>query len=58
MLLEDHPQGKLLIQVFLDKSDDLSCDPNGKPYGRRLVIRSFDAELQEAFGDKNLIIVE
>ena len=58
MLLEEDPKGRLLTQVFLDKNDNLVADPNRKPYGRRLVVRSLDAELQETFGDKDLVIVE
>ncbi len=58
MLLQGHPQGHLLVQVFLNKSSNLVCDPDGKPYGRRLVVRNLDPELQQTFGSHDLIIVE
>jgi hypothetical protein len=58
MLLQDHPQGRMLVQVFLDKNHDLACDSSGKPYGRRLVIKRLDAELADAFGGQDLIVVE
>jgi hypothetical protein len=48
----------LLVQVFLDRNADLVCDPEGKPYGRRLVVKALDAELGRTFGDKDLVIVE
>ena len=58
MLLQQHPQGQLISQLFLDKKNNLVCDSAGKPYGRRLVVRNLDAELQETFGGKDLVIVE
>ena len=58
MLLQEHPQGKLLTQVFLDKNNDLISNERGKPFGRRLILRSMDAELKETFGGKDLVIVE
>lgn len=58
MLLQDHPQGKLLTQLFLDKNNDLVCDQTGKPYGRRLIVENLDNELRETFGDKDIVVVE
>jgi hypothetical protein len=58
MFLQRHPQGHLLVQVFLGKSSNLVCDPEGKPYGRRLVVRNIDPELQHTFGSQDLVIVE
>jgi len=58
MLLQDHPEGRLLIQVFLDKNNDLVSSAEGKLFGRRVIVRSLDSELQQTFGDKDLIIVE
>ena len=58
MLLQPHPQGHMLVQVFLDRENDLACDASGKPYGRRLVVRELDAELGDTFGDKDLVILE
>jgi hypothetical protein len=58
MLLQTHPQGQLFVQVFLDSSNELVCSADGKPFGRRLVVRSLDAELTDTFGGKKLVIVE
>jgi hypothetical protein len=58
MIMQDHPQGQLLTQVFLDRANDLVSDADGKPYGRRLVVKSVDGELRRTFGDKDLVIVE
>jgi len=58
MLLQPHPQGNLLTQVFLDQKNDLASDPTGKPYGRRLVVRTLDQELDATFGDKDLVVIE
>lgn len=58
MLSQDHPQGRLLTQVFLDENNDLVADASGKACGRRLVVHRFDSELQRTFGDKDLVIVE
>ncbi len=58
ILIQPHPQGRLFLQVFLDAQDDLVCKPDGGPYGRRLIVKAFDDELQKAFGDKDLLIVE
>jgi len=51
MLLQKHSNGRLLIQVFLDENNKVIS-------GRKLVVESLDDELQQAFGDKDLIIVE
>ena len=58
ILRQPHAQGQHLIQVFLDRENDLVLRPDGKPYGRQLVVRELDAELRDTFGNKDLIIVE
>ncbi|HBE16589.1 MAG TPA: hypothetical protein DDW51_02970 [Cyanobacteria bacterium UBA11367] len=58
MLRQRHRQGQQFMQSFLDKDNQLVCQPDGIPYGRSLVVKQFDEELQEAFGDQDLIIVE
>jgi len=58
MLLQDHHRGHLLFQFFLDKNNEMVSGANKKPYGRQLIVKSLDDELQQAFGDKDLIIVE
>ncbi|HYO71810.1 MAG TPA: hypothetical protein VEU33_37610 [Archangium sp.] len=58
MLLQPHAQGRLLVQVFLDHSNELVCGQDGKPFGRRVVVRRLDEELLDTFGGKDLVIVE
>ena len=58
ILRQQHSQGQTILQVFLNKKNELVCMPQGKPYGRRLIVQKLDAELSEAFGDTDLIIVE
>jgi hypothetical protein len=58
ILVENHSQGYLVTQVFLDASNNLVCHQDGRPYGRRLVVDDLDDELRDVLGDKNLIIVE
>lgn len=58
ILRQPHPQGYHFTQMFLDAQNEPVLDPDGKPYGRQLVARVLDEELREAFGDKDLIVVE
>ena len=47
-----------IIQVFLDKNKRIIKKYQGQQYGRKIVAESLDAELVEAFGSHNVIIVE
>ncbi|MEH2112009.1 hypothetical protein [Nostoc sp.] len=58
ILKQHHQQGYYFAQVFLDSYNNVLCQNNRKPYGRQLVARQLDEELQDIFGDKDLIIVE
>jgi hypothetical protein len=58
MILQDHPQGRLLVQVFLDGNNDLVSDATGKPFGRRIIVRQLDEELTATFGGTRLVMVE
>ncbi len=44
--------------VFLDRDNQLIVDSHGKPYGVQYVTNEMDKELKQAFGDKQLILVE
>jgi hypothetical protein len=46
----------LISQLFLDKYDEIIRKPNGSSYGRTVRVRSMDAELLEAFRDKDVIV--
>jgi hypothetical protein len=58
MLRSDHRDGTSLVQVFLDKRDEVVCGDNGQPFGRRLTVGRLDDELAETFGKRDLVIVE
>ena len=46
----------LISQLFLDKYDEIIKKPNGSSYGRTVRVKSMDAELLEAFCDKDVIV--
>jgi hypothetical protein len=56
LLSTPHPKGRLVFQVFLDEKDKVCSDPDGAPYGRRLIARRFDDELTSYFGGDDLLI--
>lgn len=58
MLQQRHRQGYLFTQMFLDENHRVVFSPDEVPYSRQLIVKKFDKELIEAFGDKDLIIVE
>lgn len=58
VIKEQHPQGQMIIQVFLDEKDELVCQSNGIPYGRKQIVKNLDEELIEYFGDKSMIIFQ
>lgn len=44
--------------LFLDAQDTPLCDADGHLYGRSLPVLRLDDELQEAFGETELLILE
>ena len=59
MLRQSNPRGELtIIQIFLDEQNELICQSNGKPYGRRLVVQEMDEEVTNCFGKEDIIIFE
>lgn len=58
LIRQPHQEGQLLAQLFLDKNNQLILCDDGTPYGRHLVVKRFDKNLRDAFGDKKLILVE
>ena len=58
LMRQDHPDGVLITQVYLDTNDEVLCRRNKAPYGRKLIARSLDDELQEMFGEKKLLVFE
>ncbi|MEH2149764.1 hypothetical protein [Nostoc sp.] len=58
ILREIEAHGQSIIQVFLDNKNQLVCMPDGRPYRHKLIARQLDNELNEAFDNEDLIIVE
>ncbi len=58
MLWQAHSRVQIFTQVFLDENSTPVYGSDGKPYGRQLIVRQFDVELRNAFGNQQLIIVE
>ncbi len=58
MLIQRHTDKLIFIQVFLDEKDQLITKADGSPYGRRVFVKDFDMELQDVFGNQELVIVE
>jgi hypothetical protein len=58
MIVEEHAQGVLFIQCFIDSQDRPICRRSGVPYGRQLVVKQFDEELTDIFDGQDLVIVE
>ena len=51
-------RGWTITQVFLDAQSALVLKPDGAPYGRRIDALELDDELQDLFGDDDLVVVE
>ena len=58
IIRQPHKKGQELIQFFLDSNNEIVYASNKKPYGRKLVAKQLDDELEDNFGNENLIIVE
>lgn len=58
ILRQDTGKGFRVVQVFLNKDNELVCTPEGRPYGRQVVVNRLDKELDKAFNNGELIIVE
>jgi hypothetical protein len=56
LLSAGHPQGRLVFQVFLDDQDRVCSDATGTPYGRRVIARRLDHELNDYLGGGDLLI--
>lgn len=58
LLREKAFMGYKLTCVFIDADNSIVVRKNGKPYGESLNVRSFDSELEDHFGDSDMIILE
>ncbi|GHV79252.1 hypothetical protein AGMMS49944_10430 [Spirochaetia bacterium] len=59
MIKEDLPDGYVsIVQIFLNKGNELVSDLSGRPFGRKLKVTSLNTELRNAFKKSDLVIVE
>jgi hypothetical protein len=56
LLSAPHPDGRQVVQVFLDAADRVFADASGAPYGRRVIARRLDDDLLDYLGGGNLLI--
>lgn len=57
LLRRHHPRGHLLYQVFLDEQGNICSDPDGRPYGQRIVACSLDPDLSNKFSRQNDLVI-
>lgn len=58
ILRQPYEERWLVVQAFLNESDEIICDDKNKPLNKFIIVTEFDKELKDVFKDKNLIIVE
>lgn len=58
VLREKLPEGVRIVQVFLDRENQLTYAADAHPYGRRLLVQGLDQQLSSRFGKHHLIILE
>jgi hypothetical protein len=57
LMREPHEDGHMVVQVFLDAEDKLCFkDDRRTPWGRRMAVKSLDAELTDIFGDRDVVL--
>ena len=55
---DEHNNGHLISQFFLDDNDELIIGQSNRPYGRQVIAEQLDEELNRAFDGKDLIVVK
>ncbi|MEG4335913.1 hypothetical protein QUB40_28855 [Microcoleus sp. AT9_A2] len=58
IIRQEHPEGQILGQVFLDEKNNLVCHSNGIPYGRQLIAKKLDQKLTDVLGAQELVTIE
>lgn len=58
IIRQEHPEGQILGQVFLDEKNNLVCRSNGIPYGRQLIAKKLDKKLTDVLGNQELVAIE
>jgi hypothetical protein len=58
VLRRTHSEGNhLVFQFFLDGQNQICCYPDGKPYGRRLLVSSIGPELASKLDAGNYLVI-
>lgn len=58
LIREQRSEGYLLIQAFLNAEDEFVKDQEGEPCMRQLLVKSLGPELQQAFGNQDIIVIQ
>ena len=58
IIRQEHVEGQILGQVFLDQHNRTICRKDGTPYGRQLVAKYLDKKLAQTFDGRELIFVK
>jgi hypothetical protein len=58
IIRQEHVEGQILGQVFLDQHNRIVCRKDGTPYGRQLVTKHLDQKLTQTFDGRELIFVK
>lgn len=58
LIRQPHPKGWLVSQLFLTAGGRPLMRDDDRPYGRKLIVRRFDDELEDLFGDRDMIIFD
>jgi hypothetical protein len=58
LLRERKSDSTFISWVFLDANDRICLDARGTPHGKRIKASALDPELEQLFGNNNLVIVQ
>lgn len=58
MVREARSKGYLLSQYYLDQKNNIMKRGDGSPYGRVVIVKRMDNELEAVFGKSDIVIVE
>ena len=56
ILRQKLPEGIKIYQMFLDSNDKLISYPDGRPYGRMIIAKQIDQELEKEFDNEDMIV--
>ncbi len=58
ILREEHELGWVYTQLFVDENESPLKTEDGKAYGRKLIVKLPDKEINSLFGDSHSVILE